>query len=181
MLLDGLRRLGLSVEEAPELHPQTFMDGVWLDKGTLFVHSSAHPGNILHEAGHLATVPRRLFPFLEPRDFIGKAMQQAITECLDLPECQMEPDHPLVHAILQMSDPEATAWSYAAAVELGVDPTSPFMRPELPANQQPYDGEGEMIYEMVRCGRYAGIHGLQAAGMCRVREWPKMRKWVQDA
>jgi hypothetical protein len=57
LILDWLQKIGLSVRLAP-LGKDTFLPGVTLEPGGLVVDPERllYPGDILHEAGHLATM-----------------------------------------------------------------------------------------------------------------------------
>jgi hypothetical protein len=93
-ILDWLRQIGLAVRFAP-LEEPTFLPGVALEPGGLVVDPERlfYPGDLLHEAGHLAVmVPT----------------QRASAEA---------------NAGSDMGDEiAAQTWSYAAAVHLGLAP-----------------------------------------------------------
>ncbi|MGA8763136.1 MAG: hypothetical protein WB562_09750 [Candidatus Sulfotelmatobacter sp.] len=93
-ILEWLRQIGLTVRLAP-LGADSFLPGVTLEPGGLIVDPERllYPGDILHEAGHLATMlPAR-------RAFTG---------------ANAGPD---------MGDEiAAQTWSYAAVVHLGIPP-----------------------------------------------------------
>ena len=57
LILDWLRQIGLTVRLAP-LGADTFLPGVTLEPGGLIVDPERlrYPGDLLHEAGHLATM-----------------------------------------------------------------------------------------------------------------------------
>lgn len=58
LIIDWLRQIGLSVRLAP-LGGETFLPGVSLEPGGLVVDPERllYPGDLLHEAGHLAIMP----------------------------------------------------------------------------------------------------------------------------
>jgi hypothetical protein len=94
LILDWLRQIGLTVRLAP-LANDTFLPGVTLEPGGLIVDSERllYPGDLLHEAGHLAT----MLP-----------AKRAST---------------LSNAGSDMGDEiAAQCWSYAAAIHLGLPP-----------------------------------------------------------
>jgi len=94
LIIDWLRQIGLTIRFAP-LDTGTFLPGVTLDPGGLIVDPERllYPGDLLHEAGHLATMlPAR----------------RASTGC---------------NAGSDMGDEiAAQTWSYAAAVHLSLAP-----------------------------------------------------------
>ncbi|WP_245882572.1 hypothetical protein [Hymenobacter chitinivorans] len=58
-LLTFVRAIGLEVREASLEGQQTFLPGLLIDRGTLVVDRQRllFPGDILHEAGHIAVTP----------------------------------------------------------------------------------------------------------------------------
>jgi hypothetical protein len=93
-----LRAIGLVVR--PGTVPEhTFVPGIWIDRGEIVV-DEAHlrfPGDLLHEAGHLAVAAPARRPTI-----VGDAGPDAAEEMM------------------------AIAWSYAAAVHLQLDPAVVF-------------------------------------------------------
>jgi hypothetical protein len=43
-----------------------------------------------------------------------------------------------------------------------------------------FGGEGRDVWAELSTGDHDGIRGLETAGLCRVKSWPKMTKWMQD-
>lgn len=93
-----LREIGLEVRPA-DLPGPCFLPGVHVDRGGLRVDEARllHPGDLLHEAGHLAIVPA------------GERAERHGDVGADLGE-----------------EIGAIAWSYAAAVHLELDPAVVF-------------------------------------------------------
>jgi hypothetical protein len=94
LILDWLQQIGLTVRLAP-LGTDTFLPGVMLEAGGLIVDPERllYPGDLLHEAGHLATM---------------------------LPAQRASAG---ANAGSDMGDEiAAQTWSYAAAVHLGLPP-----------------------------------------------------------
>ena len=93
-----LTSIGLRVLNA-DIAQQTFLPGILVGGGGILVDTSRllYPGDLLHEAGHLAVIPaeRRA----RAQDYIGK---KAAEEMM------------------------AIAWSYAALVHLGLKPSDVF-------------------------------------------------------
>ncbi len=96
-ILDFLRGIGLPVYEA-DVPDDSFLPGVRIERGGLRVDRQRlrWPGDLLHEAGHLAVVPAALRPTMDD------ALQ-------DLP------------AVPHGGEIEATAWAWAATQHLGLD------------------------------------------------------------
>ncbi|ASU32197.1 hypothetical protein [Mucilaginibacter xinganensis] len=101
IILNFLKEIGLSVIVKPIEGP-TFLPGLKIEKGSLVVDVKKllYPGDILHEAGHLATMT---------------------------PDVRNEMDDTLPQNDLhQGGEIMAQAWSYAACVHLKIDPTIVF-------------------------------------------------------
>ncbi len=173
-VIEFLRSIGLVV------HVQDgacgFIDGVRIESGRLIVGPSCRPSGLLHEAGHVACVPARFRGYMG--DNLAHGMQRMM---IALREMELEPDHPLERAAIQCSDPEATAWAWAAGVSIGLEPKQIIQDDE-------YDGDGAGIRTMLQANQYVGINGLAHAGMCKRGAWvapearyPKMTTWLQAA
>jgi hypothetical protein len=80
-----------------------FLPGIRVDRGGLVVDEARleYPGDLLHEAGHIAMAP----PDVRP----------SLSGAIDVPGLDM--------ASLEVA---AVAWSYAAAVAPGIDPAEVF-------------------------------------------------------
>ncbi|MGA3373270.1 MAG: hypothetical protein ABSC48_16060 [Terracidiphilus sp.] len=93
-IVGWLQQIGLTVRLAP-LGAETFLPGVTLEPGGLIVDSERllYPGDLLHEAGHLAVMPPAERASAESN--AGSDMGDEIA---------------------------AQCWSYAAAVHLGLPP-----------------------------------------------------------
>lgn len=168
-----LRQIGIPVQVVPSVSPAAFLDSVEIVEGGLRITPSCRVSNLLHEAGHLACVPPAYRHLMSGNLYKGtRAMLDSLTALA------VEPDSPLMRAVLQCSDPEATAWAWAAGVHLG-----------LPEDQiildEEYDGEGQNIRFCLQASAYVGINGLMHAGMCqkprRPGGYPTLRTWLQDA
>lgn len=98
VITDFLTEIGLAVIFTP-LDGDTFLPGILVESGRLLVDETKlrYPGDLLHEAGHLAVAPSSLRPGLS-----GEVI---------LPEVDMNP-----------VESQAMAWSYAATIYLGLDP-----------------------------------------------------------
>jgi hypothetical protein len=88
-----LREIGIPVGSADL--PRSFLPGVAIERGTLLVDEARleYPGDMLHEAGHLAVAPP------EQRNRLGGDID-------DVPGIEW--------AVIP--------WSYAAALEIGIEP-----------------------------------------------------------
>jgi hypothetical protein len=96
-----LAEIGIGVVAADV--PESFLPGLMLERGALLVDESrlAYPGDLLHEAGHVAAAPAWARP--------------SLSGAVDVPG-------------LDTSELEwaAIPWSYAAALAIGIDPATVF-------------------------------------------------------
>lgn len=149
-----LRRIGLEVRAAP-VADDAVLPGIGIDSGALVVDEARlrYPGDLLHEAGHLAV-----------------ASPQVRTT--------------LVHDVGKDGGDEmaAIAWSYAAALNLKIDPAIVF-------HEHGYRGGSQSIMEAMRNGGF-GVPLLQWFGMtydekrapdAGVPPFPHMVRWLREA
>lgn len=168
-----LRSIGIEVEVCPGV--TGFLEHVRIDSGRILVDplDDAVCGTMLHEAGHIAVTPSLFRPAMT--DDAGSVWPLMTAYLEAHPEAfgGVEED-PIARAIMQSDESEAIAWSYAAAVAIGVDTALPFLLG--------FDSDGMAIKEMLAMGCHFGIHGLAAGGMTKTRGpdgFPKMIMWTQ--
>lgn len=91
--------IGISVREGP-VSTDSFLPGLSIVNGSLVYNrlSLQWPGDLLHEAGHIATTPTSM------RALLNDSLEQSAS-------------------IPHGGEAEATAWAYAAVVYLGLDPS----------------------------------------------------------
>lgn len=147
---------GIGLDTAPAVLSEAgFLEGLTISHGVLLVDEVrlAHTGDLLHEAGHLAMVPAQ--------------------------------ERKLLHGNVG-SDPgeemAAIAWSYAAALYLGIDPAVVF-------HPKGYSGGSQAILQNFSQGRYFGVPMLewlglaadkQIAALLQVPRYPHMLKWLRE-
>jgi hypothetical protein len=138
-----------------ELSQQTFLPGIIVDHGTILIDESKllYPGDLLHEAGHLAVIPA------EKRKKAGDDVSKKASD-----------------------EMMAIAWSYAALVHLGREPSVVF-------HDGGYKGWSEALIENFTNRRYIGVPMLQWIGLTveekRAKEmgiepYPVMIKWLLE-
>jgi hypothetical protein len=144
-----VRSVGIEVRAA-ELG-DTFLPGLVIRDGALLVDETRliYPGDILHEAGHIAVS--------------DPATRKTVPVSTDPGE-----------------EMAASAWSYAAARELGIDPAIVF--------HDGFKGGGANTVKNFNAGRYFGVPMLhwfgmsveprQAAAM-GLEPYPQMLRWVR--
>ena len=147
-----LDRIGIPVTIEP-VAEGSFLPGVTVRYGTLVFDPDnlPHPGDLLHEAGHIAVT--------DP-DVRGK-----IAEVSENGGEEMA----------------AITWSYAAALELGIDPAVVF-------HPEGYRGDSKTILGNFGKGQYFGVSLLDYYGMTAEAKWaeakgmapyPKMARWLR--
>jgi hypothetical protein len=146
----------IGLETAPVVLTEAgFLDGLMISHGVLLIDEVrlAYPGDLLHEAGHLAvvTVAQRKLLYGNAGNDPGEEMA-------------------------------AIAWSYAAALYLGIDPAVVF-------HPSGYAGGSQAILQNFSQGRYFGVpmlewFGLTAdkktAALRQIPSYPHMLKWLRD-
>jgi hypothetical protein len=143
-----LRSVGLEVEPA-ELGDGGFLPGIAVERGALRYDEErlTYPGDLLHEAAHVAVAP----PEARPR----------MTGDVAVPGLDM--------AMLEVA---AVPWSYAAALEIGIDPALVF-------HAGGYRGKSEGLLRTFAAGVYPGVNLLVAAGLTEPQLYPRMLRWLR--
>lgn len=156
-LADFLNGIGIETI-SHRLDGETFLPGIEVNEGRLLVDEASllYPGDLLHEAGHLAVMPRSMRPRLS-----GKLLEAG--ENMELVELA------------------AMAWSYAACIHLGIDPAVVFHPAGYKGKSQALLLSFNLGVYPGACHLQA--LGLAVAGRDAVgpdRPYPHMLKWVAD-
>jgi hypothetical protein len=152
-LVNFLVEIGLDVTMV-HLQQRTFLPGISVDRGAILIDESRllYPGDLLHEAGHLAVISHRR------ENKLDNVSKKASEEMM------------------------AIAWSYAALLHLGLEPSVVF-------HDGGYRGWSESLIENFTQGQYIGVPMLQWIGMTvdekRAKElginpYPNMIKWLLE-
>jgi hypothetical protein len=157
-ILDFLRGIGIAVREGP-VAGDDFLPGIRVEDGALVLDRAQlrWPGDLLHEAGHLAVLP--------PAQRRGMSGDLAGHE-----------------AIPYASEMEATAWAYAATVAIGLDPAVLFHEGGYHGRSA---GLIHTYTLGVYPGAHGLVQaGMAAAGPEAVARgeaiYPRMRRWLRD-
>jgi hypothetical protein len=146
-----LEGIGITVTEGA-VPDDSFLPGIAVSAGGLVFDPSRpfYPGDLLHEAGHIAVT-----------DPAARASGTVSGEPGD--------------------EMAAIAWSYAAALAIGLDPRIVF-------HEHGYRGGGGFIAENFAEGRYFGAPMLQYYGLCAgpqhaerlgLAPYPQMSRWLR--
>ena len=127
VIAKALGEIGITAVETPGA--DGFLPGIEIVAGTLHYDPDCPPGNLLHDPGHIAIVPKSLRHHLTADiESILPIFEEILHHKID------NPDHPMCRACIQASDPEVTAWGYAFGKKLGI-----------PDDPHVYQGDGANI------------------------------------
>jgi hypothetical protein len=154
-IVDFLHDIGLEVRTGA-VEGATFLPGITVERGAIVFDPAelTYPGDLLHEAGHLAVKP-------------AVERQHASRDIGSDPAEEMM----------------AIAWSYAAALEIGIPP-------EIVFHPDGYRGASESMLQNFAEGRFLAVPMLQWVGMTRdekranelgVAAYPRMTRWLRDS
>ena len=157
-ITEFLGEIGLETE-ARSLNQKTFLPGILIENGKMFVDEEklAYPGDLLHEAGHLAVIPGNL--------------RAELNDEVHLPG--FEPN---------TIEAAALAWSYASALYLEIDPKIVFHASGYLGKAEALLVGFEVgayvgVHVLEEAGMTKTGEGARNAG---VAPYPKMLKWLRD-
>lgn len=152
-MVDFLRGIGLEVRVC-ELDDRTFLPGVTTRQGALLYDPSRlkYPGDLLHEAGHIACTPA------SERPLLSEDMKTELG-----------------------ADLAAIAWSYAAAVHLDIDPAVVFHEGGYSGHSPAFIRNfrtGHFVgVPLLEC---AGMTEQKTRRNNPPNAYPKMLKWLRE-
>lgn len=156
-IADFLTEIGIEVVPA-QLDDDTFLPGIAVEHGRILVDEEKliYPGDLLHEAGHLAVAPRDV--------------RSGLSGEVILPDANMD----LVEAA-------AIAWSYAASLHLGLDPKTVFHEGGYRGQAAALLMNFEIGVPVGVNGlEEAGMTTMGTEARANVRPYPHMLKWLRD-
>ncbi len=160
-----LREIGIAVHYE-KLDEKTFVPGIAVRNGAIYIdrENMTYPGDLLHEAGHLAVLlpeERAHFPEIPAGvDPSGNQWQQKAGG----------------------DEMAAICWSWAALQHLR-------LKPELLFHEGGYKGDSEWLIETFITGKYLGLPLLCWMGFCadeknaaakQVQPYPHMLRWMRE-
>lgn len=153
-----LTEIGIVLTSA-KLTDETFLPGIHVCDGTLLVDEARlkYPGDLLHEAGHLAVVPA--------------STRQHLNDQVTVPDHNAD----LIEAA-------AICWSYAACVHLNLDPRVLFHKDGyLGRSEGLLFTFQTQVYPGAAALEAAGLtYTVNNAEKLGVQPFPAMRKWLRD-
>lgn len=180
-----LRDIGIAVEFGAGAQ-NGFLPGVNIHAGVIHVDPDAlvAPGDLLHEAGHMAVLPKRF------RSGLGSDLDADMHRLIEEEVGPGLPDDPILAMPKQQGEFMAQAWSYAAALHIGVPPDCIF----FPGSYKHDDYEGlHPMQAWIEQGTHYGPAALARVGMTGptgifammggangLPPYPFMSLWVQD-
>jgi hypothetical protein len=147
-----LAEIGIPTQEVG-LTTDTFLPGILIEGGGLLIDPARllYPGDILHEAGHLAVTPAAERAQLSGNVMAGKPEQHGT-------------DGDEIVAIL---------WSYAACQAIGLPP-------EIVFHPDGYRNASAWILDNFRQGIYPGLPLLVWMGLTTTEGFPSMTRWLRE-
>lgn len=172
------------IEDVWELGVRPFLPRVWIKNGIVYYDKWTHPGNLLHDLGHIAITPGWLRPHLS-----GDLAWEQSPKLIDLVESICDSGAEIGStksqnwfSLINGDEQAAIAWSFVAAQAAGVDDFLPF---EVGFDNHE-SSTGEELYESLSISAasngcyHAGIASLYHAGMLKSKAaFPTLSKWVQ--
>ncbi len=157
-IIEFIRSIGLKIEEA-SITGETVLPGIDIANGGLIYDPERmlYPGDLLHEAGHLAVVP--------------KAVRDSFDGPLD-PKLDLE----------QSGELMAIPWSYAACLHLKIDPAIVFHPHGYHGGSQSLlDNFSEGRYIGVPMLEWTGLcFTKQEAAELGEQPFPVMKRWIRE-
>lgn len=154
-----LNEIGISTTFSA-IEENTFLPGILINRGTLTIDKQklTYPGDLLHEAGHIAVMTSA-----ERNQLAGDVGKQK------------------EHSEAYGEEIAAILWSYAALRHLELDPAIVF-------HPNGYKDAAAMYIENFSSGNFIGLPLLEWMGLCNSPQqvnnslpvFPKMKKWLRD-
>lgn len=136
----------------------SFLPGLKLNNGTLIIDTEKliYPGDILHEAGHLATA----------------SPAERKTMCDILPDCDIH----------QAGEMMAIAWSYAACIYMGIPPEVVFHEQGYRGGSQSLlNNFAEERYIALPILEWTNMaYDKKKAAQLNVQPYPHMQNWLRE-
>lgn len=157
-IVDFIQEIGIDVIEMP-LEKDTFIPGIYIENGKLLVDEEKllYPGDLLHEAGHIAMIPSHL-------------------------RCYANGNVGQIDEIGNSYEIESIAWSWAAVIALGISPEILFHNNGYKNGAQALLFNFQMgVFIGISGLEYAGMaYANHKAAELGIEPFPNMQKWLHD-
>lgn len=157
-IAEFLNAIGIEVVPA-RLESEGFLPGIVVERGRLLVDETklSYPGDLLHEAGHLAVAPSSVRSQLSGEVMVPGADMNAV-------------------------EVQATAWAYAALRHLGLEPRVLFHEGGYRGRSEGLIMTYSLgVYPGAHALQAAGMTATgEAARALGVAPYPHMLKWMRD-
>ena len=157
-IADFLKEIGIEVRSV-NFDVSTFLPGILIENGVILADELklTYPGDLLHEAGHLAMAPASL--------------RSSLSGEVTIPHVRME-----------TVEIQTIAWSYAAMVHLGLDPKVVFHDGGYGVeSERLLFNFSNGVYIGISGLVDAGLTAIgKSATEMGVPEFPHMIKWLRD-
>jgi hypothetical protein len=157
-MAEFIRSIGIEVA-ATALEDETFIPGIYISEGKLLVDEEKllYPGDLLHEAGHVALIPADLRKYAS--DNVGD-----------------------IEEIGDAYEVESIAWSWAAVIALGIAPEILFHNKGYKGGAQQLLLTFQMgVYPgLKRLEDFGMAYSPNKAAELGLKPFPAMHKWLRD-
>ncbi len=152
--------MNIGIETIPaKIDKETFLPGIFVENGKLLVDEMklTFPGDLLHEAGHLAVAPA--------------ALRGQLSDEVILPDVNLD-----------VLETQAIVWSYAACIYLEIDPRIVFHEGGYKGKSESLLFNFSLgIYLGLNGLEESGMaYSENKAKEIGVLSYPKMQKWLRD-
>lgn len=148
-----IQQVGISIKEG-QIHDQTFLPGIEIVDGALVydVEKLLYPGDLLHEAGHIALIPK-----VHRHKVSGNLKDQSFTDGGE--------------------EIAAMLWSYAACMQIGLPPEVVFHKEGYKGDSEwILKNYAEGVYIGLPLLLWMGLCAPQG----QEPGFPVMQKWLRD-
>lgn len=182
-VVNWLQSIGLKIKPWSELNSSknipSFLENIKIFEGKIYINQKTHPGDLLHDAGHVATTPSFLRSYLSGNLDINDNTFDELFKSKLIDYSNSESDE--WTAFMNCGETAAIAWSFAATIEIGE-----LNRALIFENWSLTNEEKEALYSGLelscssRQSFYLGVNSLLHGKMLNKYEnFPKLKRWIQ--
>ena len=179
------RAIGLDIRKIdtlifPDSSVESFISNIWIDSGAIYYNEQSHPGDLLHELGHIAVTPSWLRHCFKG-DMNWMENPEAILLIDEIYDLVVDQgiETPSWKELINGDEQTAIAWSFIAAKAAEVNDFLPFENDFFSTSGIFC---GDEVHESLASEKpwHPGIASLFHAGMLQNKtDFPDLCKWVQ--